>query len=103
MKAKILSRDPLTGVTQWFEAHPDGGFTLASRQDVTALCHDNRELYNSTGEHAPWPDGFARVASIPLVLYEDLRRTGVLSDWPSLRRWLNDPDNRHFRTRPGKL
>jgi hypothetical protein len=44
-----------------------------------------------------------RVATLPLVLWMKLKQDGILDDPRALRRWLNDPDNRAFRTRPGRL
>ncbi len=49
-----------------------------------------------------WGEG-QRVASIPMTVYWELKRRGVVDDQGALRRWLNDPDNRFFRTRPGAV
>lgn len=49
------------------------------------------------------PGGNARkVASIPLVVWVELERQGIAQDQARLRRWLNDPDNRFFRTSQGR-
>ena len=49
-----------------------------------------------------WGD-MTRVASIPLSLYFDLKKKGIADDPVAMKRWLNDPDQRFFRTRPGRL
>lgn len=104
MKTKPVAHDLRTGITQWFQQEADGGATIVAEQDCTALQETNRALYADTGERAPWGNtGFVRVASVPLVLWEELRRTGILDDRAAFMKWLNDPDNRHFRTRPGRL
>jgi len=41
------------------------------------------------------------VASIPLSIYYDLKRQGIVDDPVRLKRWLNDSDNKYFRTRGG--
>jgi len=45
----------------------------------------------------------ARVASIPLNVYYDLKRRGIADDPKAMKKWLNDPDNRVFRTREGTV
>ena len=72
--------------------------TLRKEQDVTGIVEMNKADFNDAP--ARWGDG-KRVASIPMAIYWELKRTGVADDQAALRRWLNDPDNRHFRTRPG--
>jgi hypothetical protein len=48
------------------------------------------------GEHA-------KVASIPLSVYYELKRQGIADDPKALRKWLNQSENRAFRTREGTL
>lgn len=103
MSARLLSRDPATGITRWFHANADGSSTIHTEQDVTALVAENRELRNLTPRSARWGDGLTRVASIPLSLYMGLRKKGIADDPQALYRWANDPDNRAFRTREGRL
>jgi len=43
----------------------------------------------------------AKVASIPMNIYFDLKQRGILNDQKKMKQWLNDPDNKYFRTRPG--
>jgi len=43
------------------------------------------------------------VASIPLNLYYDLKRQGIVDDPARFKKWLNDSDNRFFRTRGGRV
>ena len=44
-------------------------------------------------------DGLGRkVASIPLVVWNDLQKKGITRDKAAFKRWLNDPDNKFFRT-----
>jgi hypothetical protein len=44
-----------------------------------------------------------KVGSIPMSIYHELQKQGILQDEKRLKKWLNDPDNRVFRTRPGRV
>jgi hypothetical protein len=43
------------------------------------------------------------VASIPESIYFKLKAEGKLDDPVYMKKWLNDPDNRFFRVRPGQV
>ena len=38
-----------------------------------------------------------------MVLYYDLKEKGILDDPKALKKWLNDADNKAFRTREGTV
>lgn len=105
METRLLSRDDDAGITTWWNYDLDSDITVIEKQqDITGLVSDNKAFYASIKSHDPWYDGLgSRVASIPLCIYYDLKRKGVLDDQKYMRRWLNDPDNRVFRTRPGRI
>jgi hypothetical protein len=94
-----------TGTTRLFHYDPDTDTaTIETQQDVTGLIAMNRDIFNGTDERARWSDGHGeRVASIPMSVLFDLETKGIAKDQKALRRWLNDPDNRFFRTRPGRV
>ena len=71
--------------------------------DVGDITAANRALHAQTDERAGWKGDMHRVASIPLVIYFDLLQKGIAQDKGAMRRWLNDPENAHFRTRPGRI
>lgn len=79
--------------------------TIYREEDVTELVERNRALYNSyDGRRARWKNPAMNwVASIPPTVYLDLMRKGILQDKKAFDRWLDDPDNQAFRTRPGLL
>jgi len=99
---RLLDRDPATGITRWFHGHDNGGFTIQTEQDCTALIYRNRYVRAERPRSRRYGE-FELVASIPLNIYWDLKRKGVIDDSPALKRWLNDPDNRAFRVRDGIL
>lgn len=99
--------DPEVGLVETF--HYDettGEFFLENEQDVSDVVADNKAHFNEKDERARWSRGVLggdRVASIPNVLWAELEAKGITQDEKALKRWLNDPDNRAFRVRPGKV
>ena len=101
---RLLNHDPLTGITEWFIPDSDGKkFTIQTQQDVTDIIEKNKKNYNFFDEKSPWKGDWHRVASIPLHVYYSLKKRGITESESKLKAWLNDPDNRYFRTRPGKV
>jgi len=91
-------------------ADGDGGLIIETRQDVGGILEANKREYNSHDERARWSDHMFgnKVASIPLTVIDDLNKKGIMRgfhvlDQKAFTKWLNEPDNRYFRTRPGVL
>ena len=67
----------------------------------------NKAQMNSHNSKAAqkWRGDWHHVARIPLSIYFDLQKRGLLAKGreKDLKRWLNDPDNRHFRTKAGQV
>jgi hypothetical protein len=91
-------------------ADGDGGIIIETRQDVTANIEQNLKEFNSYDERAKWSDDIFgnKIASIPLTVIDDLNAKGIMRgfaviDEKQMKAWLNNPDNRFFRTRPGKV
>lgn len=108
MTKRLFDYDPLTGLTEWFEYDDSNDtFTIQTEQDATELLEHNKIARNTfTSGKDTWGDGFdhrTKVASIPLNIYMDLKKRGILRDPVAMKRWLNDPDNFAFRTRPGTV
>lgn len=80
----------------------DEDIVIQEQADVTDLVEQNKALHAESEKHTPYGE-FTRVASIPLNIYFELKRKGVIDDPKALKAWLNDPDNRFFRTRAGKV
>jgi hypothetical protein len=47
-------------------------------------------------------DGITKVATIPLVIWQRLLQMGIAYDEAALNAWLNERDNRVFRTDDGR-
>ena len=102
---RALDYDSATGITQWYhfdEATGDVG--LETQQDVTAVIEGTKGAFNPVDERAPWKGDVLKVASVPMVIYHQLAKiSNNFKDQRVIRKWLNDKDNRVFRTRPGRV
>lgn len=86
----------------------DGGIIIETRQDITDILEQNKKEYNSFDERARWSDHLFgnKVASIPMTVIDELNKQGIMRGFAVLdekrfRAWLNERDNRVFRTRTG--
>lgn len=80
----------------------DDDLVIEEVQDVQDVIDLNKREYNArmgerfAGDQVP-------VARIPAIVWQDLIAKGIAYDEERLKAWMNDPDNRAFRTRPGKV
>lgn len=86
-------------------ADGDGGLIIKTTQDVTDIVEQNKAQYNAGSVHDKWGD-MTKVASLPFTIVDTLNRKGIMRgfaviDEKEFRKFLNDPENRFFRTRPG--
>lgn len=99
-EGRLLHGDEGDGIVATFHYdYTNDMVTIASTQDVAPLLDVNKALFNDFDERARWGRDINQVASVPLVLYDKFRKLTQ----PERRAWLNDPDNRYFRTRPGRI
>ena len=89
-------------------ADGDGGIIIETRQDVSEIIEQNKKEYNSFDERSKWSDELFgnKVASIPFTVIDELNKQGIMRGFSVLdekrfRAWLNERDNRVFRTRTG--
>lgn len=101
MTKRIISDDAFTGIKTFMTYDADTDEAVISKeQDMTAIIEQNKQEFNAAPERfGEW----SKVGSIPLSVYYELDRKGILKDQKALAKWLNDPDNRAFRTRPGTI
>lgn len=100
----IVLPDDATGIETVLHGTDEGGIVIEHRQDAQDIIDTNKQIYNEFDERARFKgEHFHRVASLPLVVYFQLKRDGILDDQRRLKKWLNDPDNKYFRTRPGRI
>jgi hypothetical protein len=102
MTKRILNDDSATtGIVTSFHYDADKDEAIIQKtQDVSGIIETNKAEFNAAPER--WGE-WSKVGSIPLSVYYELERKGILQDQKALAKWLNDPDNRAFRTRPGTI
>jgi hypothetical protein len=101
MTKRLFAVDPLTGTASYVDYdEATDTFTLVDEVDPTELIEWNKRLYNEAPDR--WGEG-AVAAKLPPLLEYKLRREGIWDDPKAKARWLNDPDNRAWRIRPGRL
>jgi hypothetical protein len=106
MDSRLLGFDPETGIKETF--HYDdttGKFHIENEQVLDDLGELNTTVYNdvSTKSSTQWKGDMHHVASIPMVVYSEMVKTGMIHDQAALKKWLDDPDNRVFRVKPGSI
>lgn len=85
----------------------DGNHFIETKQDISAILERNKAQFNAIDERAKWGE-WTKIASLPNVVIDDLNKQGIMRgfavvDEKRFRTFLNNPDNRFFRTRPGQI
>lgn len=101
MAKRLLNDDALAGIKTYYDydEHTDEAI-ITKEQDVSAIIDQNKREFNAAPER--WGE-WTKVGTIPLSVYYELERQGITKDQERMKKWLNDPDNRYFRTRPGTV
>jgi hypothetical protein len=99
----LIDQDRETGRLTWVEFLENGGMRFRIDYPVADLVKVNQVERNETAGNrfGEW----AKVASIPLNLYYDSGFAEAIAqgDRKFTSRWLNDSDNRAWRTKEGKV
>jgi hypothetical protein len=104
---RLFSESPEHFIRRIQHEHADGSGAIETFQDITQTVEENKFNFNERSGKR-WDHFQNHVASIPTSIYYKLVREGIIDDrndpeMVALKRWLNDPDNRVFRTRDGRL
>ena len=105
---KLISSDKSSGKETWMHFDRDGQAEIIQKQHIKQILEANKrqqndwqygKLIGNTQRH------HQKVADIPNQLYVQLREMfGHPADNPrDWARWLNDPENRFFRTGGGRV
>lgn len=99
---RLFSVDPVTGIRKWFhwDDTTDEFLIETETPNLDEIVEANKRELNDN--HGKWGDG-KLVARLPIALWARLKKEGIIDDQKAFKRWLNDPDNRFFRIRPGKI
>lgn len=103
IEKRVLDYDPFLGLTEYFYYDTDTDKCVVQQvQDTTAVVEQNKALLAQSHKRDKWGE-MAKVATIPMSIWADLNAKGITKDKNEFRKWLNDPANRYFRTREGKV
>lgn len=98
----MLDKDPVTRTKSRFHSFADEEFAVETEQDVEPIIEEAKFHRKGSDGHFNMNKP-TRVASIPLNLWMKWQKEGITQDDEALKRRLNDPDYRGFRTHPGRL
>jgi hypothetical protein len=83
----------------------DEKLVIESSQDTFPILESNRfernEFDVKNNSELKYNRGFTKVATIPNIIIDKLMRDGTWYDKAAMKRWLNDPDNKPYRTGGG--
>lgn len=107
-RAVLRRKDPLdaTRTIFHFDQHT-GMVTIEEQQDVTGIVEGNKRLQNT--DYAKPTDEVRLEGRIPHTIYAEMQmrwrrnQTSWEDRQTELRNWMNNPDNRLFRTSTRKV
>jgi hypothetical protein len=78
---------------------------VQSTQDTAPILERNKAERNEfdvqRNSGMKYKEGWTKVASIPNIVVDKLMREGTWFDKKAMKKWVNDPDNKAFRTGGG--
>ena len=98
----LYDYDIKTGRQVWVIHNDDGSMTFRTDYPVQPTIDENTAMRNLASNS--WAGDYHKVASIPLnVYYDQLADAAKQDDMKYLSKWLNDSDNRAWRTKDGNV
>jgi len=83
----------------------DDKLVVESIQDTAPILESNKYERNEfdvqRNSDMKYKEGWNKVATIPNIVIDQLMRDGTWFDKKAMKKWLNDPDNKAFRTGGG--
>ena len=104
---RVLSIDPITGKELYLHQNADGTEVIEQTQHFDSLIKLNKHMADGwqKGQMRGTQIHMAHVAEIPNIVYAHLvSKFGKPADNPrAWKQWLNDSENRAFRTGGGNV
>ena len=104
---RVLSIDPITGKELYLHQNADGTEVIEQTQHFDPLIKLNKHMADGwqKGQMRGTQKHMSHVAEIPNIVYADLvSKFGKPADNPrAWKQWLNDSENRAFRTGGGNI
>lgn len=104
--SRIMDQDVAMGITRWFDHDTDEDtFIIRTEQDEQEILELNQLERNEYDERTGWKGDMHRVARLPFVVEENLKKAGChpTQDQKAFAKWLDRPENQKYRTRPGRM
>ena len=83
----------------------DNKLVVESIQDTAPILESNKferkEFDAKFNSDQKYNRGFTKVATIPNIIFDKLMRDVTWYDKEAMKKWLNEPDNKSFRTGGG--
>ena len=92
-----LSYDSLTGTLQKFHITSDQKLVFETTCEIDTIAERARAERNETSRTQKSGD-MVKVASLPMMVYLDLKQRGILDDRPAMRKWLSSEEAQPYRT-----
>lgn len=98
----LFDYDHQTGRQVWSLENGDGTTTYRTDYPVQPTVDINTAQRNMAEDN--WKGDYHQIASIPLnVYYDQLAEAAKGDDQQYISKWLNDSDNRAWRTKDGRV
>ena len=98
----LINHDFAIKRTVWARQLPDGQTEIRTDYAIDDTLEANKTMRNEASSN--WAGDWHKVASIPLnVYYDKLHGAVEQDDMAHVSRFLNDVDNRAYRTKLGKV
>lgn len=98
----LFDYDVKLGRQVWYRENDDGSTTWRTDYEARDTIDINAAQRNLAQKN--WAGDYHHVASIPLnVFYDQLAEASKQGDERYISKWLNDSDNRAWRTKEGRL
>ena len=97
---RLLDVNPVLGIRRYFHYHDNGKFTIETVQEVGGIVEANKRQFNNAEKRFGNKQEFHHVARIPLNL---AMHYWLTQDDSQVRKFLNDMDNKAWKTKPVRL
>ncbi|MBF83184.1 MAG: hypothetical protein CL489_01775 [Acidobacteria bacterium] len=80
----------------------DEKLIVESTQDIAPILKQNKAERNEfdiqRNSELKYKESWTKVATIPNIVIDRLMKDGIWGDKKAMKKWLNDPDQKAFRT-----
>lgn len=93
----LIDADPWSGSIQKMHITTDQKLVLETTTNIDALAEENKAIRNEVSRTSKTGD-MVLAARLPMSVYLDLQKRGILHDKAAMRKWLASEDAAPFKT-----